>query len=61
MRFGETPEVSADVMPGMFELHEEVMQRQRHAGNLAWNGRVGIAAPVLPKKKPRPVRTDRGF
>jgi para-nitrobenzyl esterase len=51
MRFGETPEVATDVMPGMFEFHEEVMQRQRRAGNLAWNGRVGIAAPVLPRQQ----------
>jgi len=35
-------------MPGMFELHEEVMQRSRRAGNLPWNGLTGIAAPVLP-------------
>jgi para-nitrobenzyl esterase len=48
MRFGAAPEVSTNVMPGMFELHEEVMQRQRRAGNLPWNGGVGIAAPVIP-------------
>jgi hypothetical protein len=34
----------------MFELHEEVMQRQRHAGNLPWGARVGIAAPVIPRE-----------
>jgi len=48
MRFGETPEVSANLMPGMFELHEEVMQRERRAGNLPWNGRVGVVAPIIP-------------
>jgi para-nitrobenzyl esterase len=51
MRFGETPEVSTDVMHGMFELHEEVMQRQRRARNLPWNGGVGIRAPVLPRQE----------
>jgi para-nitrobenzyl esterase len=50
MRFGEMPEVSMNLMPGMFELHEEVMQRQRHAGNLPWGARVGIAAPVIPRE-----------
>jgi para-nitrobenzyl esterase len=49
MRFGETPEVLANPMPGMFELHEEVMQRQRRAGNVSWDGRVGIAAPIIPR------------
>jgi len=48
MRFGETPAVSTNVMPGMIELHEEVMQRERRAGNLPWNGRVGVVAPVIP-------------
>jgi len=53
MRFGETPEVSTNVMPGMFELHEEVMQRERRAGNLPWNGRVGVVAPVIPGREER--------
>jgi para-nitrobenzyl esterase len=48
MRFGKTPEVSTNVMPGMYELHEEVMQRERRAGNLPWNGGVGITAPAIP-------------
>lgn len=48
MRFGDAPEASTNVMPGMFELHEEAMRRERRAGNLPWNGNVGVAAPVLP-------------
>jgi para-nitrobenzyl esterase len=52
VRFGEMPEVSINLMPGMFELHEEVMLRQRHAGNLPWGARVGIAAPVIPREGP---------
>ena len=53
MRFAETPEVSTDVLPGMFELHETVMQRARRAGNLPWDGRVGVMAPVLPREDGR--------
>lgn len=47
MDFAETPEPSTDLMPGMFELDEEVTQRERRAGNQAWLGNVGVAAPVL--------------
>jgi len=36
MHFAETPQPSTHLMPGMFELHEEVMQRERRAGNLPW-------------------------
>jgi len=35
----------------MFELHEEVMERERRAGNLPWSGNVGVAAPTLPGKR----------
>ena len=47
MHFAETPEVSTDLMPGMFALNEEVMQRERRAGNQPWVGNVGVIAPVL--------------
>ncbi len=48
MRFEATPVVSPQVMPGMFELHEEVMQRQRRSGNQPWGLRAGIGDPVPP-------------
>jgi para-nitrobenzyl esterase len=47
MDFAETPRPSTDLMPGMFELDEEVMQRERRAGDQPWVGNVGVAAPVL--------------
>ncbi len=47
MDFAETPEPSTNLMPGMFELNEEVMQRERRAGDQPWLGNVGVAAPVL--------------
>ena len=52
MHFTEKPEVATDLMPGMFALNEEVMQRERQAGDQAWVGNVGVAAPVLPQTKP---------
>ena len=47
MDFAETPEVETDLMPGMFALYEEVMQRERRAGDQPWLGTVGVAAPTL--------------
>ena len=48
MHFAATPAAATNLMPGMFDLHEEVMQRERRAGNLPWSGNVGVAAPTLP-------------
>src|SRR3569833_1169095 len=48
MHFAETPQAATNLMPGMCELHEEVMERERRAGNLAWGANVGVAAPTLP-------------
>lgn len=47
MHFAATPTPSTDPMPGMYKLNEEVMQRERRAGNQPWLGRIGVAAPVL--------------
>jgi para-nitrobenzyl esterase len=44
----EAPHASTNVMPGMFTLNEEVMQRRRRAGDQQWGANVGVAAPVLP-------------
>lgn len=48
MRFAGTPQVSRDLMPGMFELNEEVMCRRKAVGMTGWNWNVGLAAPPLP-------------
>jgi len=48
MHFAQKPEVATDLMPGMYSLNEEVMQRRRRAGNQQWRDDVGVAAPVLP-------------
>jgi para-nitrobenzyl esterase len=48
MRFGQMPQASTDLMPGMYTLNEEVMNRRRRSGDQPWMANVGVAAPVLP-------------
>ena len=48
MKFDETPQPATHLMPGMFELHEQVVCRRRTDGGIAWNWNVGIIAPTLP-------------
>lgn len=52
MHFADRPEVGTDLMPGMYTLNEEVMERRRRAGNQQWRDDVGVAAPVLPPRAP---------
>ena len=52
MYFAEIPEVATDLMPGMFTLNEEVMQRERRVGDQPWVGNVGVAAPTLSRETP---------
>ena len=52
MYFEDAPEGSAtDLLPGMYELHEEVMCRRR-AANIGWTWNVGVASPPLPPQAP---------
>jgi para-nitrobenzyl esterase len=48
MIFAGKPQVAADLMPGQYELHEQVVCRRRAAGNIPWNWNVGVTAPALP-------------
>lgn len=48
MIFAGKPRVAADLMPGQYELHEQVVCRRRAAGNIPWNWNFGVTAPVLP-------------
>lgn len=52
MAFGTAPVLSAQFMPGMYELHEQVMCRRRLSGAQSWNWRSGGTAPVLPPAAP---------
>lgn len=53
MTFSETPRLSRQFMPGMYELHEQIMCRRREAGTQSWNWRSGSIAPVIPGPTPR--------
>ena len=57
MHFADRPEVATDLMPGMYRLNEEVMERRRRAGNQQWRDDVGVAAPVLPPRAPAAGRS----
>jgi para-nitrobenzyl esterase len=48
MHFDQGATVSSQFMPGMYELHEEVMCRRRDDGRQSWNWRSGSTAPTLP-------------
>jgi para-nitrobenzyl esterase len=50
MHFAEKPQPRTRLMPGMFELHDEVVCRRRAQGEQAWNWNVGIVAPSLPPR-----------
>ena len=52
MIFAERPRPGEHLMPGMFELNEQVMCRRRAHGRLAWNWNVGLASPPLPPGAP---------
>ncbi len=49
MAFADIPRSGAQLMPGMYALHEAAVCRRRAAGNQAWNWNTGILSPVLAK------------
>lgn len=48
MHLGASPRPSLQLLPGMFELHEQVACRRRQDGSQSWNWRTGSTAPILP-------------
>jgi para-nitrobenzyl esterase len=50
MDFREGAQMSSDLLPGMYDLIEEVVRRRRATGDQPWNWNVGIVAPPLPPK-----------
>ena len=51
MHFAGRPVLRRDLLPGRYELHEQVVCRRR-AANIAWNWNVGVIAPPLPPAAP---------
>ncbi|HEV2442293.1 MAG TPA: carboxylesterase family protein [Steroidobacteraceae bacterium] len=48
MHFSDTPHPQTNLMPGMYQLDEQVVCRRVAAGNVPWNWNVGLASPKLP-------------
>lgn len=48
MRFADQPEPGTRLLPGMFELNEQVVCRRHASGNQPWHWNVGLASPPLP-------------
>lgn len=53
MAFGDAPQPSEHLLPGMFELNEQVVCRRHADGGLAWGWNVGVASPPLPGAAPQ--------
>jgi para-nitrobenzyl esterase len=53
MAFEQAPRSSEHLLPGMYELNEEVVCRRRASGNIGWNWNVGLASPKLPPQQPQ--------
>lgn len=52
MSFEDAPVARAHLMPGMYELHENVVCRRRAQGGIPWNWNFGVLAPPLPDEAP---------
>jgi para-nitrobenzyl esterase len=53
MHFTDAPHPQTNLMPGMYQLNEDVVCRRVADGNLPWNWNVGLASPKLPAKSAR--------
>ena len=52
LEFRAPPQPRRHLLPGMFELHEEVIARRRAAGTQHWYVNVGLASPPVPPASP---------
>jgi para-nitrobenzyl esterase len=50
MAFADGPRPATHLLPGMYELNEEVVCRRRSTGALPWNWNVGVVSPQLPPR-----------
>jgi para-nitrobenzyl esterase len=48
MAFADAPHLSDHLLPGMYELNEEVVRRRRASGDIPWGWNVGIVSPRIP-------------
>ncbi|MGA7687277.1 MAG: carboxylesterase family protein [Terriglobales bacterium] len=48
MAFTNAPHPGKHLMPGMYELNEEVVCRRRASGDIPWGWNVGIISPKMP-------------
>jgi para-nitrobenzyl esterase len=48
MAFEDAPVAKTGVMPGMYELNEQVVCRRRAQGGIPWHWNVGLVSPPLP-------------
>jgi para-nitrobenzyl esterase len=53
LAFEDVPRAKTHLLPGMFELYEEVVCRRRAQGGIPWNWNVGLWSPPLPPKSDR--------
>ncbi|MCH1929565.1 carboxylesterase family protein [Shewanella sp. A25] len=47
MLFSDIPKPQHNLSPGMFELHDEAVNRRKESGTAPWHWNVGIKSPVL--------------
>ena len=48
LAFEDAPHARVNLMPGMYELNEQVVCRRRAKGGIPWHWNVGLASPPLP-------------
>jgi len=53
LAFEDAPHARVNLMPGMYELNEQVVCRRRARGGIPWHWNVGLASPPLPAAVPQ--------
>jgi para-nitrobenzyl esterase len=53
LAFEDAPHARVNLMPGMYELNEQVVCRRRAKGGIPWHWNVGLASPPLPAAVPQ--------
>ena len=48
MAFEDVPRSGVHLLPGMYELVEQVVCRRRASGRIPWHWNAGVASPPLP-------------